>query len=247
MMKPQIERAMVLAAGLGIRMRPLTDDRPKPLVELAGQTLLDRALDRLVASGVNRIVVNSHYRAEMIAAHLDGRDDIVLSPEEVLLETGGGVKAALAHLGGDPFFVVNSDAVWRDGPTPALERLAGEWDDERMDALLLLVPTPEIPGAAIGDRGDYHLEPDGRARRRTEGEIAPFLFGGIQILHPCLFAAAPDGPFSLNLLYDRAEAAGRLYGMRHDGAWYHVGTPGELAATEAELAGGRTGGRPPGW
>ena len=247
MTKPRIERAMVLAAGLGIRMRPLTDDRPKPLVELAGRTLLDRALDRLVAAGVRRIVVNGHYRAEMIAAHLDGRTDIVLSPEEVLLETGGGVKAALAHLGDAPFFVVNSDAVWRDGPTPALERLAGHWSNKRMDALLLLVPTPAIHGASISDLGDYHMEPDGTARRRTEGEIAPFLFGGIQILHPRLFEAAPDGPFSLNLLYDRAEAAGRLYGMRHDGEWYHVGTPGELAATEAELGAGRVGKRPPGW
>ncbi len=243
----RVERAMVLAAGLGIRMRPLTDDRPKPLVELAGRTLLDRALDRLAAAGVSRIVVNSNYRAEMIAAHLAGRKDIVLSPEEVLLETGGGVKAALAHLGDAPFFVVNSDAVWRDGPTPALERLAGHWSDKRMDALLLLVPTPAIAGASINDRGDYHLEPDGVARRRAEGEIAPFLFGGIQILHPRLFAAAPDGPFSLNLLYDRSEAAGRLHGIRHDGEWYHVGTPRELAAAEAELGAGQAGERPPGW
>lgn len=247
MTKPRVERAMVLAAGLGIRMRPLTEDRPKPLVELAGRTLLDRALDRLVAAGVSRIVVNGHYRAEMIAAHLEGRTDIVLSPEEVLLETGGGVKAALAHLGDAPFFVVNSDAVWRDGPTPALERLAGHWSDARMDALLLLVPTPAIHGASISDRGDYHMEPDGMARRRAEGEIAPFLFGGIQILHPRLFDAAPDGPFSLNLLYDRAEAAGRLYGIRHDGAWYHVGTPRELAATEVELGNGQAGRRLPRW
>jgi len=247
MTKPQVERAMVLAAGLGVRMRPLTDDRPKPLVELAGRTLLDRALDRLAAAGVNRIVVNSHYRAEMIAAHLDGRADIILSPEEVLLETGGGVKAALVHLGENPFMVVNSDAVWRDGPTPALKRLAGHWADESMDALLLLVPTPAILGVSISDRGDYHLEPDGRARRRAEGEIAPFLFGGIQILHPRLFDSAPDGPFSLNLLYDRAETAGRLYGMRHDGEWYHVGTPEELAATEAELDNGRTGERLTRW
>ena len=246
MTTPHIERAMVLAAGLGIRMRPLTDDKPKPLVTLAGRTLLDRALDRLVAAGVSRIVVNSHYRAGMIAAHLDGRKDIVLSPEAVLLETGGGVKAALAHLGDDRFFVVNSDAVWRDGPIPALERLAAHWADASMDALLLLVPTPVAPGAAIGGCGDYHLEPDGRARRRVESETAPFLFGGIQILHPRLFEAAPDGPFSLNLLYDRAEAAGRLHGMRHDGEWFHVGTPEELAATEAVLGADRAGEGPPG-
>lgn len=247
MTNPQIDRAMVLAAGLGLRMRPLTDVRPKPLVELAGQTLLDRALDRLGEAAVSRIVVNSHYRAEMIAAHLEGRTDIILSPEAELLETGGGVKAALAHLGDGPFFVVNSDAVWRDGPTPALERLAASWSDGAMDALLLMVPSPAIIGGTVNDRGDYHLEPDGRARRRVEGEIAPFLFGGIQILHPRLFDNAPDGPFSLNLLYDRAEAIGRLYGIRHDGEWYHVGTPEDLAAAEAELGSGRTAERRPRW
>jgi len=240
-------RAMVLAAGLGLRMRPLTDTKPKPLVELAGRTLLDRALDRLGEAGVGRIVVNCHYRAEMIAAHLDGRADIVLSPEEERLETGGGVKAALAHLGDGPFFVVNSDAVWRDGPTPTLARLAEKWRDEDMDALLLLVPTPAVLGGPINDKGDYHLEPDGRARRRAEDEIAPFLFGGIQILHPRLFDGAPDGPFSLNLLYDKAQAAGRLYGIRHDGEWYHVGTPEDLAAAEAEMGNGRNGERPPRW
>ncbi len=247
MSRVKIACAMVLAAGLGKRMRPLTDDLPKPLVVLAGRTLLDRALDRLAAAGVGQIVVNSHYRADMIAAHLAGRADITLSPEEVLLETGGGVQAALPHLGTGPFFVVNSDAVWRDGPTPALERLAGHWNDETMDALLLMVPTPAIAGGTVNDKGDYHLEPDGRARRRGEGDIAPFLFGGIQVLHPRLFEGAPDGPFSLNVLYDRAEAAGRLHGMRHDGDWYHVGTPGDLAVAEAELGGGRAGEKPSRW
>ncbi|UCH74221.1 MAG: nucleotidyltransferase family protein [Rhodospirillales bacterium] len=247
MSEARIDAAMVLAAGLGLRMRPLTDERPKPLVELAGRTLLDRALDRLSAAAVSRIVVNSHYKGEMIAAHLDGRPDIVLTPEEVLLETGGGVKAALPHLGDGPFYVVNSDAVWRDGPTPTLERLAAHWNDGAMDALLLLVPTPTIIGATVNDRGDYYLEPDGRARRRVEGEIAPFLFGGVQILHPRLFEAAPEGPFSLNLLYDQAQGAGRLYGMRHDGEWYHVGTPGDLVAAESELGNGRSAERPPRW
>lgn len=239
---------MVLAAGLGKRMRPLTDKKPKPLVELAGRTLLDRALDRLEEAGVTQIVVNSHYKGAMIAKHLKGRADIVLSPEEELLETGGGVKAALAHFGKKPFFVVNSDAVWRNGPASALKRLAGEWNGKSMDALLLLVPTPAVPGASISDRGDYNMEADGLMRRRAECEVAPFLFGGIQILHPRLFKGAPDGPFSLNILYDEAEAAGRLYGMRHDGEWYHVGTPEELAATEAELIGRRRAGNgPPRW
>ncbi len=228
-----IDHAMVLAAGLGLRMRPLTDDRPKPLVELAGRTLLDRALDRLGEAGAATIVVNSHYFGEMVAAHLAGRDGIILSPEVDLLETGGGVKLALPHLGGGAFFAVNSDAVWRDGPAPALRRMAGVWDDSAMDALLLFVP---IGKSGMADHpGDYHQETDGRARRRAEGEAAPFLFGGVQILHSRLFENSPVGPFSLNLLWDRAQAAGRLHGIRHDGEWYHVGTPAELAAAERAL------------
>ena len=228
-----IDHAMVLAAGLGLRMRPLTNDRPKPLVELLGRTLLDRALDRLVEGGARTIVVNSHYFSEMIASHLAGRDDIVLSPEEHLLETGGGVKKALPHLGGGAFFAVNGDAVWLDGAESTLRRMARAWDDSAMDALLLFVP---LEAAGMTDHpGDYHLEPDGRARRRGEGETAAFLFGGVQILHSRLFAGAPDGPFSLNVLYDSAQAVGRLYGIRHDGAWHHVGTPQELAAAERAL------------
>lgn len=226
-----IDRAMVLAAGLGKRMRPLTEDRPKPLVELAGRTLLDRALDHLDEAGIAGIVVNTHYRGEMIAAHLAGRPGIVLSPEDELLETGGGIVRALPHLGGGPFVVVNSDAVWSDGQVPALRRLMAQWDDARMDALLLLYPTVACSG--ILDRGDFHMEPDGRLRRRTEGEVAAFVFTGIQILHARLFDGAPQGPFSLNLLYDRAREAERLYGLRHDGEWFHVGTPEELAATTA--------------
>jgi MurNAc alpha-1-phosphate uridylyltransferase len=227
-----IDRAMVLAAGLGKRMRPLTDDRPKPLVELAGRTLLDRALDNLAAGGITDFVVNSHYKGEMIAAHMAKRGDVTLSPEEVLLETGGGVKAALPLLGDEAFFVVNSDAVWRDGTESTVKRMAARWCDRGMDALLLVVPMGVVAGNMGEHPGDYHLEADGRARRRTQGETAPFLFGGIQILHPRLFAGAPDGPFSLNILYDKAQQAGRLHGLRHDGEWYHVGTPEELAAAE---------------
>ncbi len=235
MTAPVIDRAMILSAGLGKRMRPLTDDRPKPLIELLGRTLLDRALDRLAEAGATTIVVNFHYRGEMIAAHLAGRDDIVLSPEEVLLETGGGVKLALALLGDERFYAVNSDAVWLDGPVPALRRMAAAWDDSAMDALLLFLPVEQALG--VNDRGDYHLRPDGRAQRRAPGETAPFLYGGVQILHPRLFAGAPDGPFSLNILYDKAEAAGRLHAIRHDGAWYHIGTPEELAAAESAMSG----------
>ncbi len=233
MTAPVIEHAMILAAGLGKRMRPLTDDRPKPLVELLGRSLLDRALDRLSDAGATTIVVNYHYRGEMIAAHLAGRGDIVLSPEEILLETGGGVKLALPHLGGERFYAVNSDAVWTDGPEPALRRLATAWDDTAMAALLLFLPVEQAPG--VNDRGDYHLQADGRARRRVSGEVAPFLFCGVQILHPRLFAGAPEGPFSLNVLWDRAQAAGRLHALRHDGDWYHVGTPGELEAAESAM------------
>jgi len=235
----KIDRAMVLAAGLGKRMRPLTDDRPKPLVELAGRSLLDRALDNLAAGGITGFVVNSHYKGELIEAHLAKRRDITLSPEEILLETGGGVKKALPYLGDNAFFVVNSDAVWRDGEESTVARMAARWDDAAMDALLLLVPMQAVAGNLGDHPGDYHLEADGGARRRAQGETAPFLFGGIQILHPRLFEGTPDGPFSLNILYDRAQQAGRLHGLRHDGEWYHVGTPEELAAAEPAFAGDR--------
>ena len=230
----RIDTAMVLAAGLGTRMRPLTDDKPKPMVTLAGRTLLDRALDRLAEAAVHRTVVNTHYFADVIHRHLAGRDGIVLSHEPNILETGGGVRRALPLLGGKPFFVVNSDAVWLDGSSPALSRLAAAWDDARMDALLLLQPV----GAAIGyyGRGDYHRAGDGTLRRRGASETSPYLFAGVQILHPRLFAGAPDGPFSLNLLYDAAQAAGRLHGIEHDAEWFHVGTPEELARTEEYLA-----------
>ena len=226
--------AMVLAAGLGLRMRPLTLERPKPLVELQGRTLLDRALDRLAATGVKRTVVNTHYLAEMIERHLAGREGIVLSPEEDRLETGGGVARALPHLGEEPFFVINSDAVWRDGPVPALARLAAAWDAARMDVLLMLQPVGRAEG--YSGPGDYYCAADGALRRRDEDETAPFLFAGVQILHPRIFRDLPEGPFSLNLLYDRAQDAGRLYGLQHDAEWFHVGTPEDLARTEAALA-----------
>lgn len=229
-----VDTAMVLAAGLGIRMRPLTDDRPKPMVMLAGRTLLDRALDRIFAAGVRRAVVNTYYRAEVIHAHLAGRPEITISHEEERLETGGGVRRALPALGDRPFFAVNSDAVWLDGPVPALSRLARAWDDAAMDALLLLQPVGAATG--YGGRGDFHRAADGTLRRRAADETAPFIFAGVQILHPRLFDGAPDGAFSLNLLFDKAQEAGRLFGLVHDADWFHVGTPEELAQTEAILA-----------
>ena len=227
--------AMVLAAGLGQRMRPLTDRLPKPLVEVAGRAMLDTILDRLQAQGIAKAVVNLHYLGEMIEAHLKDRRSpaVVFSRESDLLETGGGVAKALPLLGEAPFFVLNGDVCWLDGLTPALARLAAAWDAEEMDALLLLHPTCSAFG--YEGIGDYLMDPAGRLKRRQERQIAPFIHAGIQILHPRLFAEAPAGSFSLNKLYDKAQAAGRLWGLRHDGEWYHVGTPGELRAVEDAL------------
>lgn len=227
---------MVLAAGLGKRMRPLTDNLPKPLVPVAGRTLLDRVLDRVEAAGIERAVINLHYFQDIMEAHLADRRSprIELSPEPDLLETGGGVKNALPRLGREPFYVANADVLWLDGTSPALKRLARAWNDETMDALLLLHPT--VTAIGYDGVGDYFADPLGRLHRRRGAELAPFIFAGVQIIHPRLFANAPDGAFSLNRLYDRAEEAGRLWGLRHDGLWFHVGTPQGLAETEALLA-----------
>lgn len=225
---------MILAAGLGTRMRHLSDDRPKPLVTLAGRPLLDWAVERYAAAGLECIVVNTHYKADMIRMHFAGRSDVVLSHEEERLETGGGVKNALVALGPGAFYVCNSDAVWLDGPVPALDRLAEAWDDARMDALLLLQPVENAVG--YDGIGDYFRDADGTLRRRGDAATAPYVFAGLQILHARLFEAAPNGPFSLNILFDKANAAGRLHGLVHDGGWLHVGTPEGLAEAEAILA-----------
>lgn len=234
-------RAMVLAAGLGLRMRPLTLTRPKPLIALAGRTLLDRALDALADAEVELAVVNTHYLGDMIAKHLGDRTRprVRLSPEVSLLETGGGVVNALPLLGDAPFFVVNADIAWSDGPKPALARLAAAWHDA-MDALLLVQPV----GSATGydGTGDFDIGPlsalgCSRLRRRSAAR-APYVFTGVQLLHPRLFQDAPGGKFSLNILYDRAASAGRLFGVVHDGAWYHVGTPSALAEAEALICAG---------
>ena len=232
------ENAMVLAAGLGLRMRPITDRIPKPLVRIAERTLLDRALDHLEVVGVARAVVNAHYRAEQIVEHLKERTrpEIEISLEDELLETGGGVAKALSKLG-ESFYVVNSDIMWLDGKVPALIRLARAWDPGRMDALLLMQRT----ASAVGYEGigDYVLDPLGLPRRRKEREVAPFLFAGVQILNRRLFEGAPAGRFSLNALYDKAQKAKRLHAIVHDGEWYHVGTPEALGVTERLLALGR--------
>jgi MurNAc alpha-1-phosphate uridylyltransferase len=229
-----IESAMVLAAGLGTRMRPITDHMPKPLVPLAGRALIDHAIDRLVAAGVKRIVVNIHYKAAMIEAHLASRRDaeIRLSPEAELLDTGGGIKAALPLLD-EVFYAVNADIFWLDGKVAALQRLARAWDPAKLDALLLL----QRSTTAVGYQGpgDFFVDPLGQVRRRREREVAPHLFAGVEILHRRLFAGEETGKFSLNPLWNRAIAAGRLAAIVHDGEWYHVGTPAGLAEAEARL------------
>ncbi|HYM03013.1 MAG TPA: nucleotidyltransferase family protein [Stellaceae bacterium] len=226
---------MVLAAGLGTRLKPITDRIPKPLVSVGGRALIDHAIDRLEEVGVARVVVNVHYKADMIARHLETRTrpSIKLSVESDLLETGGGIVKALGLLD-DVFYVVNSDVFWLDGKVPALLRLARAWDPERLDALLLLQRTTSAIG--YDGAGDFILDPVGRLRRRAEREVAPHLFAGVQILHRRLFDGRALGKFSLNPLWDQAIAADRLAAIVHDGEWYHIGTPEGLALTEARLA-----------
>ena len=229
------KRAMVLAAGLGTRMHPLTDRMPKPLVAVAGKPLIDHVLDRLAEAGVERAVINVHHFAEQIEKHLASRTKpkIVISDERgSLLGTGGGVVKALSHLGDAPFFHINSDTIWIDSVKPNLARLAAAFDAVTMDALLLLAPS--IGSIGYTGRGDYAMAADGRLRRRAEREVAPFVFAGAAILSPALFVGAPTGEFRLTQLFDRATAAGRLHGLRLEGLWMHVGTP--EAITEAERA-----------
>jgi MurNAc alpha-1-phosphate uridylyltransferase len=229
---------MVLAAGLGLRMRPLTETTAKPLLELHGRSLLDRALDRLRDAGIAQAVVNAHWHADQEARAVAQRTAprVTLQPEATLLETGGGVTRALPLLGTAPFIIANGDSVWLDGPTPALARMAAAFDPERMDGLLLLVRSAQIEGE-VG-HGDVLLDPLGRLRRPKERELAPYVFAGVQILAPALFAGAPDGAFSLNRVYDRAIAAGRLFALVHDGVWFHLSTPPDLERAEAAMRAG---------
>ncbi|MEA1833967.1 nucleotidyltransferase family protein [Methylobacterium durans] len=231
---PAITCAFVLAAGLGKRMRPVTATLPKPLVEVAGKALLDHALDRAAEGGITRAVVNVHWLADLIEGHLarrDGLPEITVSDERAaLLETGGGVRKALDLVGADPFVVFNSDSFWLEGPEPNLARLIAKWDPAAMDILLLVAPTATSLG--YEGAGDFVMDPDGRLERRGEREVAPFIYAGVAILKPELFAGTPEGSFSLNLLFDRAIARERLYGLRLDGQWLHVGTPEAIAAAE---------------
>ncbi len=223
---------MVLAAGLGTRMKPVTDTLPKPLIQVDGRPLIDHALDRLEAAGVTDAVVNTHHLADQVENHLGGRKKpkILFSPEKDLLDTGGGIAKALPLLGDKPFFAVNADAFLLNGPYDALTRLAGTWDEDAMDGLLLLHSTVEAYGYT--GQGDFCADSGGLLTRRPETGVAPWLYTGIQILHPRLFSDPPQGAFSLNLLYDKAIEAKRLYGAVHDGEWFHVGTPEGLEKAE---------------
>lgn len=229
--------AMVLAAGLGTRLKPITDHTPKPLVSVAGRSLLDRCLDRLAEAGVSRAVVNIHWLGSQIRDHLASRRDITITisdETDLLLETGGGLVKALPLLGRDPFFAVNADLIWRDAAAPSsLQRLADAFDTARMDALLLLQPRERATGH--GGPGDFALDAQNHLIRRGMQATAPYVYTGVQILQPSLLRDAPAGPFSLNILYDRAIAAGRLYGLVHQGDWMDVGTHDGLAQAEALL------------
>ncbi len=235
-------RAMVLAAGLGKRMRPITHRLPKALVTVGEKALLDWTLDRFEEAGVETVVFNLHHLGHLIEQHLGRRQrrsgksrrpELLFSPEDKLLETGGGVAKALPLLGADPFYTVNSDILWLNGTQSALARMAAGWDHRRMDALLLLHSTVDAYG--YQGRGDFCADPTGLLSRRAESDVAPFLFTGLQILHPRLFDGAPKGNFSLNLLYDRAIEAERLYGIVHDGEWFNIGTPEGLAEAESYI------------
>jgi MurNAc alpha-1-phosphate uridylyltransferase len=229
--------AMIMAAGLGKRMRPLTATRPKPLIEVSGKALLDHVLEKLSAAGVRKVVVNVHYLADALEAHLASRAhglEVVISDERnLLLETGGGLVQAAPLIDCDPFLSLNSDNLWVDGPADTLKLLASHWDDAKMDALLLLVPLAR----ALNHKGmgDFHMGRTGRLRRRQRSHVAPFVFTGIQIVSKRLLRDAPDGPFSTNILWNRAIEEGRCFGAVHQGLWFDVGTPQSIQLTETAL------------
>lgn len=234
-MKPTT--AMVLAAGLGKRMRPITDTMPKPLVKIAGKTLLDWGLDSLEAAGVAEAVVNVHYLPEQIIAHIAGRKAprIVISDErDALLESAGGIVKALPLLGSEAFYIINADTFWIDSGKPSLERLALAWDAARMDILLMLTDLDSATGHCVGT--DFLVAPDG-ALRRSMGDAAGLIYAGAAIIHPRVFKDVPTGSHSLNVYFDKAIASGRLFGMQMHGRWITVGTPDAIPAAEAAVAG----------
>ncbi len=237
---------MILAAGLGKRMRPLSAITPKPLIPIAGEAMIDRALSALVRAGVNRAVVNVHYLADLVEVHVRQRSDIeiVISDErETLLETGAGVANALPLIGDKAFYLLNSDSFWMEGSKENLDLLAGHWNDDEMDALLLLSPT--VSAIGYKGRGDFLLDPYGRLRRRKPHEVSPYVYSGAAILHPRLFEKAKTTPHSLNIQFDKAIEDGRLYGIIMDGTWIHVGTPAAIPLAEKAIAESASGGKLP--
>lgn len=241
-MSVALDTAMLMAAGLGKRMRPLTVTRPKPLVKVAGRPLIDHALDRIEAAGILRTIVNVHYLADTVEAHLrarakrTGADYVVSDERDLLRETGGGLFKARPLLGDRPFLCANSDNIWIDGPHNSIDLLAARWDDARMDALLLLIPHARANCHA--GPGDFHMDATGRITRRKPGRVAPFVFTGVQILSPRLLVDPPGDVFSTNVLWNRAIAEGRCYGLSHPGLWFDVGTPAAIPVTEAMIASG---------
>jgi len=234
-----IDTAMLMAAGLGKRMRPLTATRPKPLVKVAGKALMDHALDRLAAGGIKTVVVNVHYLADTVEAHLKTRKDMdfrISDERAKLLETGGGLIHARPLLGDKPFICANSDNLWIDGPAETLGMMQRLWDPERMDALLLLVPLARAN--CHSGPGDFHMDADGRLTRRKTAHVAPFVFTGVQILSPSLLVDPPADVFSTNIFWNRAIEAGRLYGAVHQGLWFDVGTPQAIPVVESMIAHG---------
>ncbi len=232
----QIRRAMIMGAGQGTRMAPLTDDKPKPLVLFMGKPLINHSLARLTAAGVEEVIVNVHAHADLLEAHLKkiSSPKIVISDErEELLDTGGGVKKARPLLGDDPIITFNSDSVWIEGRRPTLTRMMDVWNPETMDALLMIASATNTIGEVR--RGDFTMEPDGRLVRREERTVAPFMYAGVQIINPTLFDDGPEGPFSTNLIWDKAIERGRLFGLRMEATWMHVGTPEDLADAERFL------------
>ena len=232
------DTAMILAAGLGKRMRPLTASQPKPMVRVAGKPLIDHALDRLDEAGVAKAVVNVHYLADALEAHVLARQSprVTVSDERaLLLETGGGMVKALPQLP-DPFFALNADNIWLDGPKSAFHDLSRRWDPDEMDALLLVVPHARAMN--FSGPGDFHMDPMGRLSRRRAGRIAPFIYTGIQLVSHRLLRDAPEGPFSTMTLWERSIAEGRLFGLSFTGLWFEVGTPQAIRPTEEALAGG---------
>lgn len=237
MKTPMPNTAMIMAAGKGTRMMPLTADRPKPLVKVAGVHLIDHVLDHLRVAGVGKIVVNVHYRAEQMEDHLKNSAadfDVTISDErEVLLDTGGGLVAAKPLIGADPFFAINADNYWTNGAENALHQMAAAWDGSKMDVLMLLVPLERANNSQ--GQGDFHCDSDGRITRRLDGATAPFVWTGIQIIAKDLIVSPPEDVFSTNIFWNRAIANGRCYGIMHDGDWFDVGYPEAIGATESKL------------